>query len=65
MAEENTLKAGDIVCLKSEKDENTKRKFTVGSSLSRTEVYIHWYYRPSGEFRTAQVNADSLHKLDK
>lgn len=55
------IKTGDVVCLKSDKSDPHNRKFTVGSTFTGGEVNIHWFV--SGELRTAKVNKNSLHKI--
>ena len=62
MAENEEIKTGDVVCLKSEKNSASPRKMTVGSAFSGSQYQIHWFYQ--GELRVATVHQDALHKLE-
>lgn len=62
MSEDNKITTGDVVCLKHQKDDNKKRKFTVGASIDGEKYYIHWVYQ--GEFKQATVAKGALHKIE-
>jgi hypothetical protein len=62
MPENEEIKAGDVVCLKSDQKDSTYRRFTVGSDSARTTVDIHWFH--DGELKTAKITKDALHKIE-
>ena len=64
MSENEEIKTGDVVCLKSHKNITGpgKQKFTVGEIFSGRSYNIHWYN--GGELKTAVVHQDALHKIE-
>ena len=57
---EEKIKAGDVVCLQSDKETNSRQKFTVGAAATGSVYNIHWYV--AGELKTAKVHEKALHK---